>query len=80
MNPIEAAAREIASHCEHKSEADIAKIITRHLFPVVRPEDCHKDRLYCFRCDANEWFIDNGDWAKRLCDVREIRGPVPFPE
>lgn len=31
MTQIEAAAREIASHCEHKSEADIAKIIARHL-------------------------------------------------
>jgi hypothetical protein len=74
---IEAAAREIAGLVNDVAAMPLkddhwkqyAEIIARHLFPLVKPEDCDKDRLYYFRCDANEWFIDNGDWAKRLCDV-----------
>jgi len=84
MSQVENAAKEILQrffrHPKMDDYQELKQIIRRHLFPLVKPEDCDKDRLYYFSCDANEWFIDNGNWAKRLCDAREIRGPVPMPE
>lgn len=79
MNPIEAAAREIAYHCEHKSEEDVARIINRHLFPVVMPEDVEKQQRYWCLIDGN-WYVAIG-WAEQLIkDAVEIRGPIPMPE
>lgn len=91
MTPIEAAAREIAAAQRAKSgrplgEKSIIEIIARHLFPVVKPEDCDRKRLYYYKSSNGTWIIDDGtwakllEWAKLLDDIVEIRGPIPMPE
>ena len=85
MNPIEAAAREIARKFVDDSEdasneierAEITAIIARHLFPVVKPDDVVAWRLYYFKTATMDWFVEGGGWAKKLCDIVEIRGPIP---
>lgn len=70
--------------------AEIAEIISRHLFPVVKPEDVD-DGFYWVKLPGYPWAIrqpwihkdDRGEtimfntYAASEC---EIRGPVPMPE
>ena len=81
MTQIEAAAREIESeYCQgnrHDVAPELVEIIARHLFPVVKPDDVVAWRLYYFKTATMDWFVEGGGWAKKLCDIVEIRGPIP---
>ncbi len=89
MTPIEAAAKTIALY-HNLSEAQIAEVITRHLFPVVKPEDVVEGRHYWFTTEnvdwdtAVAWKCDEGDWrlgrSTKVTECEEIRGPIPQPE
>jgi len=84
MTPIEAAADDIARifssrwRFEHDKEC-IAAIITRHLFPVVRPEDVKDGEWYHGKI-GNVWAFVGGDFARKSKSVTEIRGPVVGPD
>lgn len=89
MTQIEAAAREIVNRFDNGNSMPlnvevesrlVTEIITRHLFPVVKAEDCDRKRLYYYKSSDGTWTIDDGTWAKLLDDIAEIRGPIPLPE
>lgn len=82
MTPIEAAAREIESeYCQgnrHDVAPELAEIITRHLFPVVKPEDVDDDVEY-WALILGRWETIPGRLLKQYA-FDELRGPIPMPE
>lgn len=86
MNPIQAAAEEIKRSAGTYDDvfdsfvAETAEIITRHLWPVVKPSDVGGEGSYWIRTKG-EWSICDAMHIHRHHDqIDEIRGPIPMPE
>jgi hypothetical protein len=78
MSQIENAAREIAGHCEFATEAEIAEIIRRHLFPLVKPEDVRDAKLYWVKPGmCQRYYLSNGEIPTTGPWV--YYGPIPTP-